>query len=313
MTSTPEYPEYQDLPYNEVLQMHYSWGVFGDADQLGALNKITPDTVRAAVAEVHEGRSIGLNQPIHWPDPPFFGREPFVHEIFPTGRAGYDDRLDNFYPQGSSQWDGFRHIKAREFGLYGGYTEDPQSGEPTLGIQAWAEKGIVTRGVLIDAYRHLPEYDPWEDSRITVADITAIAQAENVEIRSGDVLLFRFGWHAKYASQDQAGRTEVAQRAPGRWAGLMPDEAMAEALWNWGVAAAVGDNPALECAPGSRELGSLHRRILPLLGIPIGEFFDLDVLSEACAADGRYSFLFSATPFPLVGGVGSPANAVAVR
>lgn len=34
---------------------------------------------------------------------------------------------------------------------------------------------------------------------------------------------------------------------------------------------------------------------------------------QACAADGKYEFLLTAKPLNLVGGVGSPANAMAVK
>ena len=35
--------------------------------------------------------------------------------------------------------------------------------------------------------------------------------------------------------------------------------------------------------------------------------------SDACAADGRYSFLLDATPLPLTAALGSPVNPVALR
>lgn len=306
-------PNYRDLPYNDVLGMHCSWGVFGPDDQLGTLNRITPETVLSAAAEVRAGESYELGLPLHWPDPPIFKRSPYRHEIFALGRTGYDDRLDNFYPQGSSQWDGFRHIRAREFGMYGGMTDAPQASDPRLGIQAWAEKGIATRGILLDVAKALGPYDPFEDTRVSADDLQRVADQQGVEVRSGDVLLIRFGWTAAYKELDHDGRVALSEREYGRWSGLLADEAMAEALWDWGIAAVAADNPSLECAPGSPEIGSLHRRILPLLGIPIGEFFDLDALADACATDGHYSFLFCSAPLPLVGGVGSPSNAVAIR
>jgi hypothetical protein len=47
--------------------------------------------------------------------------------------------------------------------------------------------------------------------------------------------------------------------------------------------------------------------------MPIGELWDLDHLADACAADERYECLLTVSPLPLVGGVGSPANAIALR
>lgn len=49
------------------------------------------------------------------------------------------------------------------------------------------------------------------------------------------------------------------------------------------------------------------------MGIAMGEMFDLDALSAACAADGRYEFMLAASPLPITGAVGSPVSAVAIR
>lgn len=57
----------------------------------------------------------------------------------------------------------------------------------------------------------------------------------------------------------------------------------------------------------------LHRRLIPGFGMPIEEFFWLDDLSAACATDRRWSFLFASAPLNVPGGVGSPANALAIR
>jgi hypothetical protein len=45
--------------------------------------------------------------------------------------------------------------------------------------------------------------------------------------------------------------------------------------------------------------------------MPIGEYFDLEGLSEECERLGRRSFFFSSMPLNLVGGVGSPPGAMA--
>jgi hypothetical protein len=49
------------------------------------------------------------------------------------------------------------------------------------------------------------------------------------------------------------------------------------------------------------------------MGLLLGELFALDALAEACEADGRYDFLLSAPPLPLVGSVGGPVNPIALR
>jgi hypothetical protein len=64
--------------------------------------------------------------------------------------------------------------------------------------------------------------------------------------------------------------------------------------------------------PGDPAVGSLHRRLIPLLGFALGEMFDFETLAERCRARGEWTFLFSAAPLKVPGGVGSPGNALAI-
>jgi len=86
----------------------------------------------------------------------------------------------------------------------------------------------------------------------------------------------------------------------------------AQLLWDAGAAALAVDNPAVDAMPAERGAPSLHSDVLPLLGLPLGELVDLEELSTACAAEERWEFLFLAVPLLVPGGMGSPANAVAV-
>lgn len=57
----------------------------------------------------------------------------------------------------------------------------------------------------------------------------------------------------------------------------------------------------------------LHQDLLPLLGIPIGEYWVLDRLAGECARDRSYAFMLVSVPLNLRGAIGSPPQAVAVR
>jgi hypothetical protein len=46
-----------------------------------------------------------------------------------------DDRLDGFYPQGSTQWDALGHLCVREHGFWSGITRIPMDG-PTSCLAA---------------------------------------------------------------------------------------------------------------------------------------------------------------------------------
>lgn len=305
-------PRFDELPTLEGLGLRHAWTVL-DRD-LGTLTRVTPASVARGVARAIDGVRIGLDLPLDEPDPPLFGRRPMQHEIFAIDRNTFDDRLDAFHPQASSQWDGLRHVRAREHGYFGGITEDPVPGAGPLGIEAWSD-GIVGRGVLLDvpALRTSQgrDYDPLGGEAIEAEDLQAAAEAQGVTFAEGDVLCLRTGWVAAYRALAPERREELARRPT--ISGLAGSEEVARYLWDAGLAAIAADNPTLEVAPGDPAVGSLHRRLLPLLGFVVGELFDFERLAALCARDDRWDFLFVAVPLNLPGGVGSPANAVAIR
>ncbi len=50
-----------------------------------------------------------------------------------------------------------------------------------------------------------------------------------------------------------------------------------------------------------------------MLGLPLGELWDLDALAEDCAADGVYEGFFTSAPLRVRSGVASPPNALVVK
>ena len=88
-----------------------AWGRFGQDDELGMLNLLTPETVAAAAREIRTGVRVSLDWPLTKPAWPSFGRVPFQHRILPKATAEQPARAVNddevaFNTQGSSQWDG---------------------------------------------------------------------------------------------------------------------------------------------------------------------------------------------------------------
>lgn len=309
-------PDYDDLPRFDRIGLPHAWGVYGEGDQIGSINMLTPERVAAAASLVRSGRVHNLVVPVDGVDPPLYGRDPVRHEIFEINRNSRDDRLDSLHLQGSSQWDGLRHVRAREFGFWGGLTDETslQPGSGPLGIEHWVEHGFVGRGVLLDVARHLSSqdsYDPFVKRSLLPEDLDAVARAQGTTICPGDILCVRTGWMTKYLALERAGR--VAAGESHEFVGLGAGEDVARWLWNHHLAALACDNPAVEVSPGDPAVGSLHRRMIPLLGLALGELFQLDSLADECAADGSYEFLFVAVPLYVVGGVGSPANAIAIK
>ncbi len=304
-------PRYDDLPLLGDLGVRHAWNVL--PAPLGTLSRLAPEEVVRAAGLVRAGTAFPLNLALDAFDPPLFGRTAVAHDVFAHDRNTFEDTLDGFNPQASSQWDGLGHVRAREHGWFGGRTEQADATEQ-LGMHHWAARGIVGRGVLLDVAAHHERagtpFDPFDNQPVTATDLAAVADDAGVELRRGDVLVLRFGWTAEYRRRRAAG--DDMPSVVKAWAGLSGAESTARFLWDNGIAAVAADNPAVERGPGAREDGSLHRRLIPALGFALAELLDLDALAAACAAQGRAEFLFVGVPLPIPGGVSSPANAIAL-
>lgn len=65
--------------------------------------------------------------------------------------------------------------------------------------------------------------------------------------------------------------------------------------------------------PESGVVLPLHCALMRNLGITFTEIIALDALAEDCAADGQWSFLYTAAPLKVVGGSGAPVNPVVIK
>lgn len=79
-----------------------------------ALNLLTPSVVRTAVSEIRTGERIQLDRELeHGQGLGFPGRRPFEQKVIDHSKTsrihGYDDEV-SFNTQGSSQWDGLKHV-----------------------------------------------------------------------------------------------------------------------------------------------------------------------------------------------------------
>ncbi|GAA1862445.1 cyclase family protein [Pseudonocardia ailaonensis] len=329
------WPRFDELGADGATPPGSSWGVFGDDDQRGTINFLTADRVHAATTLVRHGAVYGLDYPINHFTPYWSGtREAARHHVFSNSDNHHDDYLDGFYLQATTQVDGLRHIGDPQHGFYGGRTRAELAPDgPAIGIQNWSESGIVGRGVLLDVERHFREtgrfLDPRSTYGITTDDLEDTAGAHGVELRGGDILLVRTGWAGHYLELDHAGRERF--NADFRSPGLAHTVDVVRWLWDHQVAVVAADNVGVEAFPvpgprsdyyveseeraprGPDHRGMLHRPLIALLGMALGELWNLDPLAEACAADRTYDFLVTCKPLHLIGGVGSPANAIAIR
>lgn len=314
-------PAFADLPNLPDSDERHAWDVWGRRDELGTVNFITAHSVRRAAACVRQGTVVSLSAGVNDTQPGLFPRrQPVEHTVLSTPH-GRDDRLDSLYPQFGSQLDGLRHIKYRSHGYWGGRTDAELDSSDTLGIHHWADRGLVGRGVLIDVYGYCQKvgrpFSPEEGFSVSVELLDETLDSQMTKIRPGDILLVRTGWMEWYLQRSIEERKRYygkvgAAEQPFSCPGLESSRVTAAWLWDHRVAAIVADNPAVEVMPVSRQAGFLHYRLIPLLGMALGEMWVMGPLAEHCRRRGHYDFLVSGGILKIRGGVGSPASAYAV-
>jgi len=313
-------PAYADLGNADGSPPGSAWAVYGAEDAIGSIGLLTAEKVRAAAKLVTRGAAFSLNWSLDLPSPPLFGRKQLKHTTH-FDEAGADDVYDSFYPQCSSQWDGLSHIQHPKHGFYQGWKrEDIAAGDASrLGVEKWAERGITGRFVLADVERYRQAIGrpirPDRSDAVTIQEIEMCLARQGSELSEADILLVRFGWTRWYEHTDEATRRKLASDENFSACGLSRSEETAAWVWDRKLAAIAGDNPALEVQPfdvGSID-GFLHYRLIPMLGIAIGEMFALDALAADCCEDGRYEGMLVSAPLNKPGGCGSTANALALK
>ncbi|MGV9675549.1 cyclase family protein [Nocardia sp. NPDC003482] len=302
-----------------------NWGRWGPDDQIGALNLIGPAEIRRAAAEVVRGESISLTLPYDEfgpqtgsfrANPRLFTtatgvdhvagkQDPLPGGFGPARGFGFADDVLVMPTQCGTQWDALSHIFWEGRMWNGRPASDVSSaGSATNGIENMTGR-IVTRGILVDMPAHLGVAALEPGHAIEPDDLDAALAAHDIEIAPGDALLVRTGFMA-------ARRGEWGDYAGGPAPGL----SLHTAPWlhRHGVCAVATDTWGVEVRPNEiRVFQPLHVVSLVHGGLAFGEMFDLDALADHCAADGRYRFLFVASPLPLTGATGAPVSALALK
>jgi len=306
--------------FDSLAERLRNWGRWGDEDQRGTLNHISPEVLKGAVETVTAGKlfNLGLNFDRNGPqtgagrfNPKLYATDLFTPLNPAKPSAVYSDDVIHMPLQAATQWDALGHVH------YDGVLYNnckacdtlSEKGAARLGIEHLASPGIMSRGVLLDILR-LKRVDRLPTNyAITVDDLNAACVAQGVQMRKGDVVLIRTGHIQRFTvDQDRAAFT-------GLQPGLSP--LCAEWVHDHSLAAVCADNLAVEVmAPeglGSDMPLAFHMLCLRDMGCPLGEMFNLDALAMDCAADGRYAFLLSAPPIAFTNAFGSPVNPLALK
>ncbi|MBI3708636.1 MAG: cyclase family protein [Proteobacteria bacterium] len=159
-----------------------NWGEFGDDDQLGRLNLLTPAKRRQGIAEAKEGLAFCLSMPLDYPGGNVLNTRRFPPRLFATLRGDQPSYNHTFtastphitdvtcddaaliYLQYSTQWDSFAHAGClfdadgdgvKEIVYYNGW----RGGEHVVGVTAasgvepWARyEGVSAKKLGIENY-----------------------------------------------------------------------------------------------------------------------------------------------------------------
>ncbi|KAI4735377.1 hypothetical protein E4T50_14113 [Aureobasidium sp. EXF-12298] len=312
-------PPFSSLPLDHNGPHGNAWGLWGDKDELGMLNLLTPSTTTSAAKEIEHGIRISIDWPLN-KIPPRSNRIALEHNIINKAPRSVNDDTVTFNTQSSSQWDGFRHYGyQKEKRYYNNCTNEDVLGSERNGIHVWIENGgIVGRGVLLDYKSWAEEKGIWDvdacfqTTPITVDVLDQVAQAQGVQFREGDILFIRTGWTGAYEQLSTETRIKLSETPPHPAIGVESSAKTVRWMWEKGFAAVAGDQPSFEAWPCQNTDYLLHEWLLAGWGLPIGEIFDLDKLAKECRNKNKCSFFFSSMPINVPGGVASPPNGVAI-
>ncbi|WP_201840152.1 cyclase family protein [Microvirga zambiensis] len=319
-------PTYADLVARTDGPPGSAWGLFGADDQIGTINLLGADNALEAASLVRRGASFGLDYELSAFAPPVSPYRKMLQHFAVCRHEGQvrDDYVNDFFPQGSSHIDGLRHHRHRTYGFYSDVSDDAVgSGLPALGVQHIARKGIVGRGVLLDVYDYR-----WKQGRalnlrtadpITLDDLTGTARKQGIHFKRGDIVLLHTGW-ARHFLLDLSDEERAQIIKDRTFCGLEQSSEMLAWIWDNHFSVVASDTvavevmPSVQSSPFANNVGRMmHPELIALLGVCLGELWKLDELAKDCAADGIYEFMVTAKPLNLVGGVGSPANALALK
>jgi kynurenine formamidase len=280
---------------------------WGAADQRGAANRITPAKVLEAKNAIQKGQIYQLGH-VYEAGMPMFGTRHFsirIPQAFAMpgkNEAVYHDEvISGELGQIGTQFDGLGHLGMGDLFYNGNRRSEFAQAEGLTKLGIVNVGAIVTRGVLIDVAKFKGVDQLPGSYEITVADLKGALQKQNVQIRSGDVVLIHTGWSSLWMKDN----TKYGATEPGIGVAAAQFLADAEVVVvgadTWGVEVMPNPDASLS-AP-------VHQLLLARNGIYLHE----NLITAELARDNAYEFMYSFAPLRLKGATGSPGNPIAIR
>ena len=285
-----------------------NWGRWGNDDQVGAVNMVTPGKRAAAARLVKSGRAVCLSR--EFPKTPAANNPtPAIHYMKRVARGEHEGFAADYYGisyhgTATTHLDALCHVW-NEDGMWNGRNPDEaitMDGAIWGSVDHWAE-GIITRGVLLDVPKHRGKPYVTQEEPVHRWELEDIAQEQGVTMEPGDALVVYSG-REKWNEDGNPLWGSDPQLRPGLHASCLKFIRESDCcLLVWDM---------MDFTPNGYELGwSVHGSIFAY-GIGLLDNALLEPLAEACAQEGRYEFMLTVNPLRVVGGTGSPVNPIAL-
>jgi kynurenine formamidase len=302
-----------ETDFRRAMKELSNWSRWGDDDELGAANFITPAKRKQALALAKEGRPISMAHDVAQEKAADAANilERVVVNVSPTGATDRYQYTGTYHGVIHSHLDAVDcHIMSDGKGYNGRSMEDIKAagGCPKGNINALKD-GVVTRGVLFDATRLPGKATPqgWLEPGTAIhrEDLEALEKIEHVKVSSGDVILLYTGrWKRRAALGPWPNASGFA--------GYHAD--VAYFLKERGVSFIGHDGPNDVSPTGFPQTVGLplHQLALVVMGVSIFDNLDFEGTAEEAKRLNRYEFLFMAAPLRIDKGMGSPLNPLAI-
>ena len=302
-----------EADFRRAMKELSNWGRWGNDDELGAANLITPAKRKQALLLARDGLTVSLAHDVvqeKAADAPNI-LERVLGNVNPTGTTDRYQYTGTYHGVIHSHLDAVDcHIMSEGKGYNGRSMEDIKAagGCPKGNINALKD-GVVTRGILFDATRLPGKATPqgWLEpgSAIHREDLEALEKMEHIKVSPGDVILLYTGrWKRRAALGPWPNTTGFA--------GYHAD--VAYFLKERGVSFIGSDGPNDVSPSGLPQSIAipLHQLALVAMGVSIFDNLDFERAAAEARRLNRYEFLFMAAPLRIEMGTGSPLNPLAI-
>jgi len=290
MTKGQKIGEKEVVGYMKSLSNRGRWG---NGDELGSINFITPEKIKKASGLVSEGRTISCARPISTSTRPDMNKEAMRYMI-DDGEGRENVAPDKIHKRrGALEFIGMvfhggsiTHIDAPSHyfwrgKMYNGRPADTVSSRGGAGASdaEVLKNGIFTRGILLDCSK--------STGAVSISDLQKAEKKSQIKVSTGDVLLVRGGKPLAVETAEWLYEREVA---------------------------VIGSDTANDYKHDEfKNIDSpFHTVCLAAMGLWILDNCDLEELAKVCRKKKRWEFAVFISLLRLKHVTGSPVNPIAI-